>query len=59
MSPGRLRVEVRGTSLPMLVLQLLGREQGTCNAEENWKPLGPILWEWLFPVYPDVDGEVL
>lgn len=59
MSPGRLGKEVKGRSLPVSVLQLLSRGQGTCDAEENFKPVGSVLWEWLFPMYPDVDGEAL
>ena len=57
MSPGRLGKEVEGRSLLVLVLQLLGRRQGTCDAEE--KTLGSVLGEWLFPAYRDVEGEAL
>jgi len=56
-SPGRLGKEVEGRSLLVLVLQLLGRRQGTCDAEE--KTLGSVLGEWLFPAYRDVEGEAL
>ena len=59
MSPARLEKGVKGRSLSVLVLQLLGSGQGTCDAEENFKPLGSVLREWLFLMYPDVDGEGL